>query len=86
MTAEPRRTLRSHSAAEPQLNEVGFEEPVVWSQELSLVRKTSSWFGRDERGRIFDIALLLRARRSIPRCATTNKVFPDQASAKAKSL
>ena len=33
MTAEPRRTLRSHSAAEPQLNEVGFEEPAVWSQE-----------------------------------------------------
>lgn len=33
MTAEPRRTLRSHSAAEPQLNEVGFEEPPVWSEQ-----------------------------------------------------
>ena len=29
----------NNSAAEPQLNEVGFEEPAVWSQELSFVRK-----------------------------------------------
>jgi hypothetical protein len=52
--------LRSHSAAEPQLNEVGFDEPAVWSQELSFVRKTSSWLAASERGRIFDMALLLR--------------------------
>lgn len=29
----------SHSAAEPQLNKVGFEEPAVWSQELSFVEE-----------------------------------------------
>jgi hypothetical protein len=49
LTAESRRTQRSHSAAELQLNEVGFEEPAVWSQKLSFVRKASSWLGGEMR-------------------------------------
>ena len=34
-------TLGGQHFGEPQ----GFEEPAVWSQELSFVRKTSSWLG-----------------------------------------
>jgi hypothetical protein len=55
---------KRHSGKRPllsQLNEVSFEEPTIWSQELSFVRHQVG-LGRDERGRIFDIALLLRAR------------------------
>ena len=39
MIAEPRRTLRSQSAAEPQLNEVGFEEP-AGHPTFAVSRKT----------------------------------------------
>lgn len=56
MTAEPRRTLRSHSAAEPQLNEVGFEEPAVWSQELSFERRRQVDLSRGRTGMFIPVS------------------------------